>query len=119
MTATRSSVFSGGGSAHTLALIAATPPCAKSLRHRRTASSRTQNTSDIAGLVQPASFSRMARAVSLASISRRGMSLQVLPLLSVRHQSRFARHACKRRPICESVQRRNHRRDSLVKFMKW
>jgi hypothetical protein len=47
-----------------LALSAAAPPAVKSLRQRRTVSSRTPNASAILGLVQPASVSSTARARS-------------------------------------------------------
>ena len=65
-TQTRSaaSVFTGGGPAYTLALMASTPPRAKSPRQKRTVSSRTRNTSAIRALVQPSSVSNMARARS-------------------------------------------------------
>src|SRR5271157_1646207 len=58
------SLFIGGGPGAMLAFSAATPPTAKSLRHRRTVSSRTPNASAILGLVQPASVSSTARARS-------------------------------------------------------
>src|SRR5271166_2174679 len=65
-TQTRSaaSVFTGGGPAYTLALMASTPPRAKSPRQKRTVSSRTRNTSAICALVQPSSVSNTARARS-------------------------------------------------------
>ena len=53
-----------------LAFSAATPPAMKSLRHRRTVSSRTPNASAILGLVQPASVSSTARARSASPRSR-------------------------------------------------
>src|ERR1700688_445782 len=53
-----------------LGLRASTPPRPKSLRHNRTVSSRTPNASAIRGLVQPASVSSTARALSAAPRSR-------------------------------------------------
>jgi hypothetical protein len=114
-TQTRSaaSVFTGGGPAYTLALIASTPPRAKPPRQKRTVSSRTRNTSAIRALVQPSSVSNMARARSASprlretaktSSAARCSSLALtgdLPAMS--------------RPR-ESVQRRNHNQDPLVKF---
>lgn len=64
------SLFTGGGPGATLARSASTPPKLKSLRHRRTVSSRTPNASAISGLVQPASVNRMARARSASPRSR-------------------------------------------------
>ena len=52
-----------------LAFSAATPPAVKSLRQRRTVSSRTPNASAILGLVQSASVSAGARPVRLAAIT--------------------------------------------------
>ena len=63
-------LFTAGGPAATLARSASTPPAAKSLRHRRTVSSRTPNASAILGLVQPASVSSTARARSASPRSR-------------------------------------------------
>ena len=48
----------GGGPRAMLVFNAATPPAVKSLRHRRTVSSRTPNASAILELVQPASVKR-------------------------------------------------------------
>ena len=64
------SLFTGGGPGAMLAFSAATPPAMKSLRQRRTVSSRTPNASAILGLVQPASVSRTARARSASPRSR-------------------------------------------------
>ena len=64
------SLFTGAGPGATLAFSASTPPLAKSLRHRRTVSSRTANASAILGLVQPASVSSTARARSASPRSR-------------------------------------------------
>src|SRR5277367_466270 len=64
------SLFTGGGPGATLAFNASVPALAKSLRHRRTVSSRTTNASAIRGLVQPDSVSRMARARSASPRSR-------------------------------------------------
>jgi hypothetical protein len=63
-------LFTGGGPGATLAFNASVPPWLKSLRHRRTVSSRTLNASAMRGLVQPASVSRMARALSASPRSR-------------------------------------------------
>jgi len=53
-----------------LVFSAATPPAVKSLRHRRTVSSRTPNASAILELVQPASVKSTARARSASPRSR-------------------------------------------------
>ena len=53
-----------------LAFSAVTPPAVKSLRHRRTVSSRTPNASAILELVQPASVKSTARARSASPRSR-------------------------------------------------
>src|SRR5580704_2067095 len=58
------SLFTGAGPGATLAFSASMPPPAKSLRHRRTVSSRTPNAAAIRGLVQPVSVSSTARALS-------------------------------------------------------
>ena len=54
-----------------LVFSAATPPAVKSLRHRRTVSSRTPNASAILELVQPASVKSTARARSASPRSRK------------------------------------------------
>ena len=59
-------LFTGAGPGATLAFSASTPPLMKSLRHRRTVSSRTPNASAIRGLVQPASVSSTTRAGSVS-----------------------------------------------------
>jgi hypothetical protein len=64
------SLFTAGGPGGMLAFSAATPPAAKSLRHRRTVSSRTPNASAILGLVHPASVKSTARARSASPRSR-------------------------------------------------
>jgi len=58
------SVFTGGGPGATVAFNASTPLRLKSLRQRRTVSSRTPKASAIRGLVQPDSVSNSARARS-------------------------------------------------------
>jgi len=63
------SLFTGGGPGAMLAFSAATPPAAKSLRHRRTVSSRTPNVVAILELVQPASVKTTARPVRLAAFT--------------------------------------------------
>ena len=63
-TRSAASVFTGGGPAYTLALMASTPPRAKSPRQKRTVSSCTRNTWAIRALLQPTSVSNMARARS-------------------------------------------------------
>ena len=62
--------FIGGGPGAMLAFSATTPPAVKSLRQRRTVSSRTPNASAILGLVQPASVSSTARARPASPRSR-------------------------------------------------
>ena len=64
------SLFTGGGPGAMLVFSAATPPAVKSLRHRRTVSSRTPNASAILELVQPASVKSTARARSASPRSR-------------------------------------------------
>ena len=64
------SLFTGAGPGATLAVSASTPPSAKSLRQRRTVSSRTPNASAIRGLVQPDSVSSTARDLSASPRSR-------------------------------------------------
>ena len=63
-------LFIGSGPGATLALNALTPLLPKSLRHSRTVSSRTPNASAIRGLLQPASVSSTARALSASPRSR-------------------------------------------------
>jgi hypothetical protein len=64
------SLFTGAGPGATLAFSAPAPSRTKSLRHRRTVSSRTPNASAMRGLVQPASVSNTARARSASPRSR-------------------------------------------------
>ena len=88
------SLFTGGGPGATLAFSAATPPRTKSLRHRRTVSSRTPNASAMRGLVQPASVSKHgARPIRLAAIARIGQRQQAGALFLARRHRRFSRHA--------------------------
>ena len=70
--ATRSAaaLFTGAGPEATVAFSASTPARMKSLRHRRTVSSRTPNASEMRPLVQPASVSKIARARSASPRSR-------------------------------------------------
>ena len=63
-------LFTGSGPGAMRAFKASTPPRAKSLRQRRTVSSRTPNASAIRGLVQPDSVNRTARALSASPRSR-------------------------------------------------
>src|SRR5512145_521104 len=109
------SVFTGGGPAYTLAFTASTPPRRNSPRQKRTVSSRTRNTSPISALVQPSSVSRIARARSASPRSR-----DVAKSSSCAFCSSFALTGdlpAMLRPR-ESVRRRNHRRDSLVKWLE-
>ena len=69
------SLFTGAGPGATFAFSASIPPPAKSLRQRRTVSSRTPNASAIRGLVQPVSVSSKARALSASPRSREPASL--------------------------------------------
>src|SRR5258708_19000739 len=64
------SLFTGGGPGAMLVFSSATLPAVKSLRHRRTVSSRTPNASAILELVQPASVKRTARPRSASPRSR-------------------------------------------------
>src|SRR5271166_539031 len=70
------SLFTGAGPGATRACSASTPPPAKSLRQRRTVSSRTPNASAICGLLQPDSVSSTARARSASPRSREPASLE-------------------------------------------
>jgi hypothetical protein len=76
------SLFTGAGPGATRALSAATPPRMKSLRHRRTVSSRTPNASAIRRLVQPESVSNTARARSASPRSREPASAVSAPRCS-------------------------------------
>jgi hypothetical protein len=69
------SLFTGVRPGATLAFSASMPPPAKSLRHRRTVSSRTPNAAAIRGLVQPVSVSSTARALSASPRSREPASV--------------------------------------------
>ncbi len=84
------SLFTGAGPGATLAFSPSTPPRTKSLRHRRTVSSRTPNASAIRGLVQPASVNSTERALSASPRSREAP--QRRSLLLARRQQRLARH---------------------------
>src|ERR1700741_4572190 len=64
------SLFIGAGPGATWAFSAATPPRMKSLRHKRTVSSRTPNAGAILDRVQPASVKSPARARSASLRSR-------------------------------------------------
>ncbi len=64
------SLFTGAGPAATLARSALAPSRMKSLRHRRTVSSRTPNASAMRGLVQPASVSNHGTRRSASPRSR-------------------------------------------------
>src|ERR671928_5372 len=64
------SVLTGAGPGAGLVFSASTPPRAKSLRHRRTVSSRTPKASAMRGLVQPERVSNTARARSASARSR-------------------------------------------------
>src|SRR5271167_3755860 len=76
------SLFTGAGPGATLAFSASTPPRTKSLRHRRTVSSRTPNASAIRGLVQTASVNSTARALSASPRSRDSARLRNATLCS-------------------------------------
>ena len=69
-TRSAASLFTGGGPGATVASNASTPPCANSLRHRRTVSSRTPKASATRGLVHPDNVSNIARARSASPRSR-------------------------------------------------
>jgi hypothetical protein len=74
-TLSAASALTGAGPYAGLVSSASTPPRAKSLRHRRTVSSRTPNASAMRGLVQPDSVSNKARARSASPRSRETASL--------------------------------------------
>src|SRR5271165_641924 len=94
------SLFTGAGTGATLAFRASRPPPAKSLRQRRTVSSRTPNASAIRGLVQPASVSSMARALSASPRSREPASVtRAARCSSVTVSGDFPARSC----TCESV----------------
>ena len=71
------SLFIGAGTGAALAFSVATPPFMKSLRQRRTVSSRTPNASDIRRLVQPASVSP---AIDRPRSPRSGAGIKNAPL---------------------------------------
>ncbi len=109
------SVFTGGGPAYTLALMASTPPRAKSPRQKRTVSSRTRNASAIRALVQPSSVSNMARARSASPRLREtARTSSAARCSSLALTGDLPAMFCPR----ESIRRRNHSRDSLVKFQE-
>ena len=88
------SLFTAAGPGATLAFSAATPPRMKSLRHRRTVSSRTPNASAIRALVQPASVSSIARALSASPRSREpAREGERQSLFFARRQPRNSSHA--------------------------
>src|SRR5829696_10057641 len=64
------SLFTGAGPGASVALSASMPPLMKSLRHRRTVSSRTPKASAIRGLVPPANVNSTAHARSASPRSR-------------------------------------------------
>ncbi len=112
-TLSAASVFTGGGPAYMLALMASTPPRTKAPRQKRTVSSRTRNTSAIRALVQPSSVNSMVRARSASPRSRdpaRVSSAARCPSLALTGDL-----PAMSRPR-ESLRRRNHSRNSLVKF---
>ena len=94
------SLFTGAGPGATLACSAAIPPPAKSLRQRRTVSSRTPNASAMRGLVQPASVSSTARDLSASPRSRELASVaRAARCSSVAVSGDFPAMSC----TCESV----------------
>ena len=99
------SLFTGAGPGATLAFSASIPPPAKSLRQRRTVSSRTPNASAIRGLVQPVSVSITARALSASPRSREPASVtSAARCSSVAVSGDFPAMSC----TCESVPPANH-----------
>ena len=93
------SLFTGGGPGAMLAFSAATPPAVKSLRQRRTVSSRTPNASAILGLVQPARVSSTARARSASPRPREiGKSQKGGALLVARRTETFPPYHCESVP---------------------
>src|SRR5271165_3207109 len=100
------SLFTGAGPGATLAFNASTPPFAKSLRQRRTVSSRTPNASAIFGLVQPASVSSTARARSASPRSRepaRAIRAPRCSLLAVTGDFPATPHTCESVPTANRI----------------
>lgn len=94
---------------------ASTPPRAKSLRHRRTVSSRTPNASAMRGLVQPDSVSNKARARSASPRSRETASLRNPAFCSSPAATGDLPAMSHPR---ESTRKRNHSRHPLASQMK-
>src|SRR5271157_3161848 len=100
------SLFTGAGPGATLAFNAPTPPLAKSLRQRRTVSSRAPNASAIFGLVQPASVSSAARARSASPRSRepaRAIRAPRCSLLAVTGDFPATPHTCESVPTANRI----------------
>ena len=115
-TLSAASIFIGGGPAYTLALMASTPPRAKSPRQKRTVSSRTRNTSAIRRLLQPSRVSKMALALSASPRSREQARASSAPFCSsLAVTGDLPAIFCPR----ELIQGRNHSLDSLVKFKEF
>ena len=91
---------------------ASTPPRAKSLRPRRTVSSRTLKACAMRWLVQPVSVSSIARARSASPRSRECANARNAPRCSSLASTGDLAAMPRRR---KSLRRRNHTFDSLVK----
>src|SRR6266436_5164926 len=112
MTRSAASVFTGTGPGAMLAFSASKPPRMKSLRHRRTVSSRTANASAMRRLVQPASVSSIARARSASPRSREAARVSSPSLCSaLAFNGDFPAMPRPR----ESLRRRNHSLDPLAR----
>ncbi len=114
-TLSAASALTGAGPEVGLVSSASTPAREKSLRHRRTVSSRTPNASAMRGLVQPDSVSNTARARSASPRSREPASLRkpaVSSSLAVTGDLPAMSHPR------TSAQRRNHSQHPLATQLK-
>ena len=114
-TLSAASALTGAGPDAGLVSSASTPPRAKSLRHRRTVSSRTPNASAMRGLVQPDSVSNKARARSASPRSRETASLRNPAFCSSPAATGDLPAMSHPR---ESTRKRNHSRHPLASQMK-
>jgi hypothetical protein len=91
-TRSAASVFTRGGPAYTLALMASTPPWAKSPRQKRTVSSRTEHLGDLRAGPAIERQQYGAGPIRLTAITRNRQNFERRSLLVTRLNRRFARH---------------------------
>jgi len=111
-TRSAASVFIGGGPGATVAFSASAPPRAKSMRQKRTVSSRTPKASAMRGLLQPDSVNNIARARSASPRSRELANLRSASRCS---SSAFATDLPAMHSPHKAQLRRNHTYCALVK----